>query len=301
MAAVCILFKLTNTSSRDDTHAVPGHKTWQGRLQTMTETYSSIVASLGLVAALFGVMWLISIRTYNVGAIDIVWGPGFALIAWFEWLRFAPQNPASVLVLLAVTLWGTRLGVHLFVRHRLSAHEDARYAAMRAADPDRFWWLSLVKVFMLQAVILWLLALPIHLAMSAEAGQGPITAAGWLTGLGLIVFLAGFALEAAADLTLLRFQKNPANRGRLLTTGPFAWSRNPNYFGECALWFGIGLMAWDASGQAVAMLGPVALTALILKISGIPLKEDNLRRTRPEFADYEARTSAFIPWPPRQT
>ncbi len=261
----------------------------------MTEPYFTILASFGLVAVLFGLMWLISLRTRDVGAIDIVWGPGFALIAWFEWLRLAPQNLASTLVLLAVTLWAIRLGVHLFVRHRQSAHEDARYAAMRAADADRFWWLSLIKVFMLQAVILWLLALPIHLAMGTGNGQ----TSSWLAGLGLAIFLAGFAIEAAADWTLLTFQKNPANRGKLLTTGPFAWSRNPNYFGECALWFGIGLMAWDASGQVLAMLGPVALTALILKISGIPLKEDNLRRTRPDFADYEARTSAFIPWPPK--
>jgi steroid 5-alpha reductase family enzyme len=262
----------------------------------MTEPYLSITASLGLVAALFGLMWLISLRTRDVGAIDIVWGPGFALIAWFEWLRFAPQNLASVLVLLAVTLWATRLGVHLFVRHRMSAHEDARYAAMRAADPDRFWWLSLIKVFMLQAVILWLLALPIHLAMGAGSGQ----TSSWLTGLGLAIFLVGFALEAAADWTLLAFRKDPANRGRLVTSGPFAWSRHPNYFGECVLWFGIGLMAWDASGQALAMLGPVALSALILKVSGIPLLEDHLRRTRPEFAAYAARTNAFIPWPPRR-
>ena len=266
----------------------------------MTEPYLTILASLGLVAALFGLMWLISLRTQDVGAIDIVWGPGFALIAWFEWLRFAPRNLASVLVLLAVTLWAIRLGVHLFVRHLMSSHEDARYAAMRAADPDRFWWLSLIKVFMLQAVILWLLALPIHLAMGTGAAQEHDHSSGWLTGAGLLVFLGGFALEAAADQTLLTFRKNPANRGKLVTSGPFAWSRHPNYFGECALWFGIGLMAWDASGQLVAMLGPVALSALILKVSGIPLLEDHLRRTRPEFADYAARTSAFIPWPPRR-
>ncbi len=266
----------------------------------MTEPYLTILASLWLVAALFGLMWLISLRTKDVGSIDIVWGPGFALIAWFEWLRFTPQHPASALVLMAITLWAVRLGVHLFVRHRMSTHEDARYAAMRTADPDRFWWISLFKVFMLQAVILWALALPIHLAMGAGTVGAAPPAAGWMTWLGLAIFFSGFALETAADWTLLAFMKNPANRGKLHTSGPFAWSRHPNYFGECALWFGIGLMAWDASGHVLAMLGPFALCALILKVSGIPLLEEHLKRTRPEYADYAARTNAFVPWPPRR-
>ncbi|MCU0884531.1 MAG: DUF1295 domain-containing protein, partial [Beijerinckiaceae bacterium] len=245
---------------------------------------------------LFLAMWLLSLRTRDVGAVDIVWGPGFALIGWLEWLRLAPQHGSTTLLLLAVSLWAVRLGAHLLARHRLSTGEDARYAAMRAADPDRFWWSSLYTVFVLQAVILWGLALPIHLAMATAQTGSP----GWLGLAGLSLFAAGFALETVADLALLRLRRDPARRGALLTSGVFAWSRHPNYFGECLLWFGLGLMAWDASGWFIAMLGPVALTALILKVSGIPLLEEHLRATRPDFAAYAARTSAFIPWPPKR-
>lgn len=252
--------------------------------------------SLLAILILFLGIWLISLAKSDVGMIDIAWGPGFALIAWLEWLWAAPLHLSATLLLLAVSLWAVRLGAHLFARHQMSPAEDPRYAAMRAADPARFWWQSLYKVFVLQALILWALALPVHLAMTASAPGWP----GWLTVLGLMLFTGGFMLEAIADRALLHFRRDPANCGKLITDGVFAWSRHPNYFGECALWFGIGLMAWDASGNPLAMLGPVALTPLILKVSGIPLLEDHLRRTRPEFAAYEARTSAFIPWPPRR-
>ncbi len=264
-----------------------------------SEPMASVLLSLLAVIALFLAIWLLSLRTRDVGAVDIVWGPGFALIAWIEWLRLAPQHGSSTLLLLAVTLWAARLGSHLLARHRLSTGEDARYAAMRAADPGRFWWSSLYKVFVLQAAILWGLALPIHLAMATMGAAAQIFP-GWLGLVGLVLFTAGFVLETVADLALLRLRRDPARRGTLLTHGVFAWSRHPNYFGECLLWFGIGLLAWDASGTVLAMLGPVALTALILKVSGIPLLEDHLRRTRPDFAAYAERTNAFIPWPPKR-
>jgi steroid 5-alpha reductase family enzyme len=119
-----------------------------------SEPMLSILLSLLAVIVLFLAMWLLSLRTRDVGAVDIVWGPGFALIAWLEWLRLAPQHGSSTLLLLAVTLWAARLGAHLLARHRLSVGEDARYAAMRAADPGRFWWSSLYKVFVLQAAML---------------------------------------------------------------------------------------------------------------------------------------------------
>ncbi len=261
----------------------------------MNEPFHTSLLTLGAVVALFGACWLLSLRLRDAGIVDIIWGPGFALIGWIGWLQLRPGHPSALLVLACVTIWSLRLGWHLWARHRLSRREDARYAAMRAVDPERFATRSLWTVFMLQAGILWGLALPIHLAMGGDASGRP----GLLSLVGLVLFVAGFAVESVADAALLAFRRDPANRGRLLTSGLFAWSRHPNYFGECVLWTGIGLMAWDASGSALAMLGPAALTALILRVSGVPLLDEHMRRTRPDYAEYAARTSAIIPRPPR--
>jgi steroid 5-alpha reductase family enzyme len=262
----------------------------------LSAVFAPLAVSLLALATLFAGLWLVSLRTDDVGVVDIAWGPGFALAAWIEWLWASPGHPSATWLLFAVSLWAARLGVHLFLRHRMSEREDARYAAMRATDGPGFRWRSLGKVFLLQAVILWMLALPIHLAMLAPRVEGP----GLLALIGALLFALGFALEAVADAALLRFRRDPERRGGLLTTGVFAWSRHPNYFGECLLWTGIGLLAWDASGTPLALLGPFALTALILKVSGIPLLEAHLKATRPDFAAYAARTSAFVPWPPRR-
>lgn len=255
-------------------------------------------ASLAALVLAFGVMWLVSLKLRDAGVVDIIWGPGFVLVT-AVWAAAAGVGTLStLLVAVCVTAWGARLGAHLFLRGRRSEQEDARYAAMRAADPARFPRRSLVTVFMLQAVILWGLALPIHLAFAmqgAEAGQP----ANWLHALGLALFLAGFMLEAAADWRLARFRRDPANRGRLLTTGLFAWSRHPNYFGESMLWFGVATMSYAGTGQVLTFAGPAALTFLLLKVSGVTLLDAHLARTRPEFTAYARRTSAFIPWPPR--
>lgn len=249
--------------------------------------------ALGALLALFIAMWALSLRTRDVGSVDIVWGPGFALVAWVWFAMAGGSGAAQLALLVCVTVWSARLGLHLFVRHRLSTGEDARYAAMRAASTADFRLASLWKVFLLQAVILWGLALPIHLAMAATPAN--LGAVG-VIGLGL--FMAGFMIEAIADWQLLAFRRDPARRGGLLTTGLFAWSRHPNYFGETVLWWGLGLVAFAASGSLVVFLGPLALTALLLKVSGVPLLEDHLKRTRPGYADYASRTSTFIPWPP---
>jgi steroid 5-alpha reductase family enzyme len=267
-----------------------------GASQAMfSEPLTTLLIALAATLLLFVAMWLVSLRTRDVGAVDIIWGPGFALIAWIEWVSLKPQGAAATVLLLCVTLWAVRLGVHLFSRHRLSNVEDARYAAMRAANPSGFPLASLGKVFILQALILFALALPIHAAM-VRGGGG----LGLIGGAGLALFFGGLALETWADRMLLDLRRDPARRGDLLTTGPFAWSRHPNYFGECVLWFGLGLMAWDASGAWWVMLGPAALTALILKVSGPPLLEAHMAATRPGYAAYAARTSRFVPWPPRK-
>jgi steroid 5-alpha reductase family enzyme len=262
-------------------------------LRLGTVAVSPLVA-LVVTALAFAALWRLSLRKTDCGVVDLYWAFGFSVIAWIEALALPRLFPAQVLLLAFTTLWSLRLGRHLVRRHLRAAGEDARYAKMRAdggADWPRksFWW-----VFMLQAGVMWLVATPLHAALTVEEpALHPM-----LVALGSLFFVAGFLIEGAADTAITRFRDDPANRGLLLTTGLFAWSRHPNYFGEALLWWGLGFVAYGISGAWWAFIGPLALHVLLVKVSGVPMLDAHLSG-RPGFADYAARTSAFVPRPPR--
>ncbi len=201
---------------------------------------------------------------------------------------------------LLVTIWGTRLAVHIARRAR-GQGEDRRYAAMREARGAAFWWQSLWTVFGLQATLATLLAAPLYAVQASRLLDPRLFAAGAL------LWAAGFAWESVADLQLTRFRADPSNRGRVLDTGLWRTSRHPNYFGEAVLWWGYGAMAlasFPASGWAAAaawsLLAPLAMTWLLLRVSGVVLLERTIADRRPEYARYVRTTSAFVPWPRRK-
>jgi steroid 5-alpha reductase family enzyme len=262
----------------------------------MTQTLLPLLLALAVTVIGFGVFWLISLRIHDVSIVDLYWGPGFAVIGLTH-LAFkgSTASPAAILLLGLTGAWALRLTWHIHARRAVMPQEDARYAAMRRNGGEAFAKRSFWTIFMLQALIMFGLALPLHLAFLMPATQ-PIL---WLALVGSLIFLAGLTLESIADAALLAFKRDPGNAGKLMQIGPFAWSRNPNYFGESVLWFGLGLIAVSASASLLPLLGPAALTMLILTVSGLPLKEKHLAATRPGYAEYARRTSAFIPWPPK--
>ncbi len=255
----------------------------------MAGAWLSLLATL----AVFAGLWVLSVRKRDCGVVDLYWSWGFAVIGWMAVSAQTSPSPGQWLLLGLVTVWSARLGVYLLIRHLRATGEDARYRAMRDSHGEDWVGRSFWMVFMLQAVVLWIVASPVHVGLAAGALDPPL----WLVCLAGTLFIAGFALEAVADAALLRFRQDPANRGKLLTTGVFAWSRHPNYFGESVLWWGLGLLAYGLSGSLIAFVGPLLLTLLLVKVSGVPMLEDQLR-TRPGFADYAARTSSFVPMPP---
>lgn len=255
----------------------------------------SLVA-LAITVAVFAALWRLSRRLVDCSVVDLYWGFGFGVIAWVLVGLSGNRHPAALLLAGLVTLWSVRLGVHLWLRHRRAEAEDPRYADMRARYGERWPTLSFWLVFMLQALVMWLIALPLHLSLGTVAADARVDGA--TVAFGAAVFAVGFVIEAVADAALARFKRDPAHAGRLLTTGLFAWSRHPNYFGESVLWWGFGLVAFGLCGQWAVFFGPALLTLLLLKVSGIPPLEAHLAG-RPGFADYVASTSAFIPMPPR--
>ena len=246
---------------------------------------------LGAVAAAFTLLWAVSLRLRDASIADPFWGPGFLLAAGAYLLAHGQATPRGLLAVVLVAAWATRLGLHLLGRNR--AHgEDPRYAAMRASHGERFRWVSLGTVFWLQAVLLWVVSLPL---LGSVVGTAPL---GVWDLAGTAVFVVGLLTEAVADAQLGRFRADPANRGSVLDRGLWRYSRHPNYFGDALLWWGLYLLAVGA-GAPWTVVGPAVMTFLLVNVSGVALLERSLAKARPGYAEDVRRTSAVVPWFPR--
>ena len=252
-----------------------------------------ILSLLLLISAAFG-LWALSVKFTDLSIADIAWGPGFVLVAVVSAIAGPPMTGRDWLVMALVTLWGIRLAAHLYLRRRRLGHEDHRHKALRESAGASFSERSLVTVFWLQAGLVWLVSWPVQ----AEMG-GPPVPFGILDGLGLVLFAIGFAFEAIGDFQLARFRADPANAGRVLDRGVWAWSRHPNYFGDATLWWGLFLICLAGSGAWWSVLSPLAVTFLLLRVSGVTMMEDRIVERRPAYAEYARRTSVFVPMPPK--
>jgi steroid 5-alpha reductase family enzyme len=178
-------------------------------------------------------------------------------------------------------------------RRNIGKGEDPRYVAMRRHYGASWPLRSLVQVFVLQGVLMWLISLPVQ-AAERSSGGGPL---GWSDALGAALTLTGVAFEATGDAQLARFKADPANRGKVMDRGLWRYTRHPNYFGDFLVWWGLYALA-VASGNAWTVLSPALMSFLLLRVSGVTLLEKSMR-ARPGYDDYVRRTSAFFPWPPR--
>jgi steroid 5-alpha reductase family enzyme len=214
-------------------------------------------------------------------------GPAIALAADLAAFLGPPGNIGLLLALGLVNLWALRLGGHIFRRHA-KLGEDYRYARMRAKFGAQWWWWSLFQVFLLQGILIWLVALP-FITRPAPARFGIPEMAG------LLLAAAGLLLEGVADAQLTRFRADPANKHRVLDWGVWAWSRHPNYFGDTLMWWGYFLTVLGSGGSWWLIESPLIMTVLLLKVSGVSLLEDTIVERRPDYMDYIRRTSTFIP------
>ena len=247
------------------------------------------LAALALGLGVFVALWPVSLLRRDASLVDAWWGPGFLACLALVWsLSGAPEHARALLLLALVGVWSLRLGFVLMRRRLAEGEEDARYRDIRKSWGVAFWWKSLFIVFGLQGVLQFLVALaPLAGVMAAPAPLGFLGIAG--AGLALL----GLALETQADRELDRF-KATAKPGALLTTGLRAYVRHPNYSGEIAFWWGIWLIAAEA-GAWWAVLSPLLLTLLLVKVSGAAMTGDHLRRSKPGYAEWAARTPAFFP------
>lgn len=251
-------------------------------------------AGLAIVIALASLAWWWSVRIRDASIADICWGPLFAVLAWVYCALCRSDRPRPLLVASLITLWGARLSWHIFRRHR-GAGEDRRYAAMRAGHGDAFWWRSLFLVFWLQGVLIWVVSLPVLATAGGVEGEST----GAIDIAGSVLFVVGLGMEIVADHQLRHFKASPENRGKVLDTGLWRYTRHPNYFGDALLWWGIYLLAPSTTAGRLTVVGPALMTFLLVRVSGVTLLERDLCESKAGYRAYVERTSSFVPWFPR--
>lgn len=235
--------------------------------------------------------WLVSLARSDASIVDIIWGLGFVVAAWSAFLTAGEPSARGILALALVSVWGLRLTAYLMWRN-LGKPEDFRYQAMRRRRPRSFWIVSLVQVFVLQGVLMWVVAIP---PVSLQGRDGSL---GWLDAAGIIVWGVGLIFESVGDYQLARFKTRPDSAGKVLDSGLWRYTRHPNYFGDFCVWWGIYLVAL-AGGLWWAIFSPLIMSTLLIRVSGVALLEKSISKRRPEYARYIESTNAFFPGPPR--
>jgi steroid 5-alpha reductase family enzyme len=235
--------------------------------------------------------WTLSIPLKNASIVDSLWSLLFALAAVTYVYFAAAPGPRTSLIIVLVLIWALRLAAYITARN-WGHGEDRRYQAIRARNEPNFAAKSLYLVFWFQAVLAWVISLPLLGAITSQASLN------WLDYLGATLWLVGFAFEAGGDWQLARFKADPANAGKVMDRGFWRYTRHPNYFGDFAVWWGFFLIAL-AGGAWWSIIGPIIMSTLLMKVSGVRLLEKDIGERRPKYADYIRRTNAFFPWFPR--
>ncbi|MFF0413267.1 DUF1295 domain-containing protein [Kitasatospora sp. NPDC004745] len=261
----------------------------------------AFAVNLGVTAAVTLAVLLaafaVGVRTGRHRGVDVAWGLAFAAVALTGYALSAGHGDEGrrLLATALVTVWGLRLSAHLWWRAR-GAPEDRRYARMLSrapAGPARTRY-ALRIVYLLQAAIVWFVSLPVQAAQYLPSPPGALAWAG------AALWALGLAFETVGDHQLTRFKADPANRGRVMDRGLWRYTRHPNYFGDACVWWGLFLLAADAPVGWAFVLSPLLMTYLLAFGSGKPMLERQLGAERPGWADYAARTSGFLPLPPRR-
>lgn len=222
---------------------------------------------------------------------DVAWGLGFVLLAWASYFLSGKPGPRGLLTDILVSIWGLRLAWHIYSRNK-GKTEDYRYLSWRKEWGKWFYIRSYLQVYLLQGILLFIIALPV-LAINKNS-ESPV---GWSDFAGMAVWTFGFYFETLGDMQLAQFVRNPANKGKLMQSGLWTYTRHPNYFGEVVLWWGIFIISLGNEHSFYTIVSPITITILILFISGIPLLEKKYAG-RPDFEEYKKRTSVFFPFPP---
>lgn len=258
---------------------------------------SNLLMSAALVLACQVALWVLSMRLRDASIVDIFWGPGFAVVAVATYLHQYGVGVESrkLLIVTLTCVWAARLGLYVYLRNR-GHGEDPRYTAFRKHATGNEHLFVLKQVFLRQGLAIWITSVPV------QVGQFLLEPAslGVMAWIGIAVWTAGFAFETVGDWQLARFKRDPAHRGQIMDRGLWRYTRHPNYFGDACVWWGLFFIACDHWIGLLTLFAPLRMTNSLVNRTGKKLLEKRMLKTRPDYADYVARTSGFFPWPPRK-
>lgn len=254
--------------------------------------YGMIFLYIGASLFLLGnIFYLWSSFKKNYGLVDIAWGLSFLFTA-IICFQFSIKNNFHIVLLAIIALWSLRLSLYLSIRN-IGHSEDFRYQQMRKAWGAKSDINAYFKIFLFQPLLSFIISLPFIMAFQKDSLPSIIELA-----VGFFIFLTGLIFESWADYSLFKFKKNPANQGKILTTGAWKYSRHPNYFGECALWWGIFIATGEFFIHPWTIVSPLLISFLLMKVSGVPLLEKHYEH-RSDYSEYAKKTNTFFPWFPK--
>ncbi len=241
----------------------------------------------------FLIFFVIGTVIKNNSIVDIGWGLGFVVVAWFTTLRSGNFYLPNIILTLLITIWGLRLFYHI-IKRNIGKPEDFRYANWRKEWGKLVIPRAFLQVYMLQGVFMFTVALPIIL-LNIE----PFSKLTLFGVLGIIIWIIGFYFESVGDYQLKIFKSNPENKGKIMDQGLWGYTRHPNYFGEATMWWGIGILAVSSGASILSFISPIVITYLLLFVSGVPMLEKSFAN-RPGYKQYADRTPVFFPWFPKK-
>ena len=248
-----------------------------------------------IILILVTLLWIWSVFIKNVSIVDIFWGLGFVVVNTFYVFMSGELNARKIVILTLVCIWGFRLAIYLAIRN-IGKGEDFRYQEFRQNyGPKRYWWFSYFQTFLLQGILIMIISLPL-LGINYNNSNGNLQILDYL---GISIWIIGFTFETVGDFQLSNFKRDSKNKGKILHTGLWKYTRHPNYFGDSAVWWAYGIFS-IAAGSYWQAIGAVIMTLLILKISGVSLLEKTLKETKPLYKEYIQKTSSFFPWFPKK-
>lgn len=253
------------------------------------------LVGLALIVAMVTLLWIYSVIIKNASIVDVFWGFGFVITNIIYLIMNDVSNLRQWLLVILVSVWGIRLSGYIGWRNYAKG-EDFRYQKFREDyGAHRYWWVSYFQVFLLQGLLMWLISAPL-LATHFYSQSDSLNLIDLFA---FILWLIGFVFEAGGDWQLAKFKANPENKGKVLNTGFWHYTRHPNYFGDATVWVAYALFS-VASGSYLPVLGSLLMIGLIIKVSGVAMLERTLKETKPAYKDYIEKTNSFFPWFPRK-